>query len=530
MAKWEEIAASKRASLLKSIPQEWRIPDHIKPADDVLDVSSFQKTSGWFTENELEITGQTVEQLLNKLASGALSSLDVTKAFCKAASAAHQLTNCLSETMFESALKDAQELDEHYKQTGKLKGPFHGLPISLKDNFHYEGKDSTLGFVSLANTPALTNSPLVDLLKAAGAVLYVKTNVPTAMMIAESVNNLFGRTVNPLNRKLTSGGSSGGESALIAFRGSPTGVGSDIGGSLRIPAAMTGLVTLRPSYGRFPTIGTQSGLAGQEAVQSVNGPLAHTLQDVELYCKGVVGCKPWNLDPGMIPLEWRKVTSPKKLKIGVLWDDGVVTPTPPITRALHETVKKLKAAGHEVVDWAPTGHGELVTILGKLFLADGGRSVEKLLAPVEEPIRPEMMAYKDASELGVHDMWQLQLERTLWRAKYLDRLVKAGLDAILAPTTPYAAVEHDYFKYVGYTGVWNVLDYSAVSFPTGLTADHELDANYSSDQSLGKECAEIRELYNAKNIHGMPISLQLIARRLEEEKVLAMTKTVLDAL
>jgi amidase len=83
--------------------------------------------------------------------------------------------------------------------------------------------------VSLANDPAKKNSPLVDILKDAGAVIYVKTNVPTAMMIAETVNNLFGRTLNPMNRSLTSGGSSGGESALITFKGSPLGVGSDIG-------------------------------------------------------------------------------------------------------------------------------------------------------------------------------------------------------------------------------------------------------------------------------------------------------------
>ena len=116
--------------------------------------------------------------------------------------------------------------------------------------------------MSWVNDPATYNATLVDILRKLGAVLYVKTNVPTAMMIAESVNNVFGRTVNPLNRKLTSGGSSGGESALIAFGGSPLGIGTDIGGSLRIPAACTGIFTLRPSFGRFPTLRAKSGLAG----------------------------------------------------------------------------------------------------------------------------------------------------------------------------------------------------------------------------------------------------------------------------
>lgn len=120
-------------------------------------------------------------------------------------------------------------MDKYLKTTGRTKGPFHGLPISIKDNFNIIGHDSTVGFTSLVNDPATYNSTLIDLLLDAGAVLYVKTNVPTAMMIAESVNNVFGRTVNPRNRNLTSGGSSGGESALIAFGASRLGVGTDIG-------------------------------------------------------------------------------------------------------------------------------------------------------------------------------------------------------------------------------------------------------------------------------------------------------------
>lgn len=135
----------------------------------------------------------------------------------------------MSETLFEEALSSAKALDEHIQKTGKPIGPLHGLPISLKDNFNIIGKDSTIGFVSWVNEPATYNTVLVDVLRNAGAVLYVKTNVPTAMMIAESVNNTFGRTVNPRNRNLTSGGSSGGESALIAFGGSILGVGTDIG-------------------------------------------------------------------------------------------------------------------------------------------------------------------------------------------------------------------------------------------------------------------------------------------------------------
>lgn len=143
-------------------------------------------------------------------------------------------------------------------------------------------------------------------------------------MIAETVNNVFGRTVNPLNRRLTSGGSSGGESALIAFKGSPLGVGTDIGGSLRIPAACTGIFTLKPSSGRFPTGGAKSGLAGQEAVRSINGPMARSLKDLEVWAQAVVGGEPWRVDPNCLPVPWRKVQVGERLRIGVLWNDGTV--------------------------------------------------------------------------------------------------------------------------------------------------------------------------------------------------------------
>ena len=253
---WETIAAEKRQALRALIPDEWVIPLDILPPESQLDVTSFPKESGWFTGRELEITSTPAPQILVNIATGSWTSEEVTRAFCKAAAAAHQLvlfpptlfdmrnrefflfeqelnsieqTNCLSEILFDKAIVRARQLDEYHRKTGRTKGPFHGLPISIKDNFNIIGHDSTVGFTSLVNDPATYNSTLIDLLLDAGAVLYVKTNVPTAMMIAESVNNLFGRTVNPRNRNLTSGGSSGGESALIAFGASRLGVGTDIG-------------------------------------------------------------------------------------------------------------------------------------------------------------------------------------------------------------------------------------------------------------------------------------------------------------
>ena len=189
-------------------------------------------------------------------------------------------------------------------------------------------------------------------------------------------------------------------------------------------------------------------MAGQEAVASVNGPMAKTLDDITLFAKTIVDSQPWLLDPKCIPIPWRQVESNKKLKIAVLWNDGVVNPTPPVTRALKETVEKLQKTGHEIVEWDPALHSKAIELLvsfstsifgmpvliskGRMFVADGGKSVEALLAPTNEPIRPEMQAYKDAEELGVHAMWQLHLERSELQKKMLDLWMSyEGLDAIL---------------------------------------------------------------------------------------------------
>ncbi|KAF2820221.1 amidase [Ophiobolus disseminans] len=528
---WQKIASAKRDALAASIPEEYRVPQQQLPLESQLDVTIWPKESGWFTAEELEITDSTALQILEKIASKSWTSEKVTRAFCKRAAAAQQLTNCLSDAFFEEAIESAKALDDHLNKTGQVVGPLHGLPISLKDNFNIKGKDSTVGFTSLVNQPAEYNATLVDMLEKLGAVRYCKTNVPTAMMIAESVNNVFGRTVNPLNRKVTSGGSSGGESALLAFGGSPLGVGTDIGGSLRIPAACTGIFTLRPSAGRFTTQRCRSGLAGQEAVASVNGPMGKTLEDITFYSKTIVDAQPWLLDPKVLPIPWREVEVKKKLKVAVLWNDGICLPTPPVTRALKETAESLKKAGHEVVEWDPKLHAKTLEILGRMFVADGGKSVEALLAPTNEPYRPEMTMYKEAKELGVSDMWKLHLERSEIQRQYLEQWMSYGdLDAILAPTTPYASVTHGDFKYVGYTGVYNVVDYSAASFPTGIIVDKAKDQLATDIKTQSEYCKGARNSYDPGLLHGHPVSLQLVAKRLEEEKVLAMTAVVLEAL
>ncbi|ERS98323.1 hypothetical protein HMPREF1624_05107 [Sporothrix schenckii ATCC 58251] len=535
---WEALAAQKREQLAASLPKQWLVPDELLPPADQDDITGWPAASGWFTPEELRITESTASELLPQLVSGALTSVAVTQAFCKRAVAAQQLLNCLAETCFDRALAAAAARDAHLARTGQPVGPLHGLPVSLKDNINVKGLDSTVGFASHVGDPAAEDAALVAVLEAAGAVPYVKTNVPTAMMIAETVNNVFGRTINPLHRGVTPGGSSGGESALITFGGSCLGVGSDIGGSLRIPAACTGLFTLRASGGRFPVRNCRSGMPGQEAVMSVNGPLARTLDDIEAYTRAVLGGRPWLLDSKCLPIPWRAAAAvddvPKTLTIGVLWHDGVVRPTPPVARALKLAVARLAAAGHTLVDWDPVDQAEGARLLSRMFVADGGKTILHELDRTGEPLRPEMAMYGAATELGTADMWKLHLERSAYQGRYLDRWNAAGLDAILCPTIPFNTVKHGAFEHVGYTGVYNVLDYACMSFPTGLLVDKAIDRPVDLSSAayapLSEADQKVAAGYDAETMHGLPISLQLVARRLEEEKVIGMCRRVLAAI
>ena len=142
-----------------------------------------------------------------------------------------------------------------------------------------------------------------------------------------------------------------------------------------------------------------------------------------------------------------------------------------------------------------------------------------------------MQPYASAPEIGVHDLWQLQIQRTALCKQFLDRWAACeGLDAILSPTTPYAAPKNGDFKSVSYTGIFNILDNTSTSFPTGIVADQEVDV-YAADWVGKGELDEVtRRDYDAAAVHGMPVSLQLTGRRLEEEKMLALTERIVGDL
>jgi amidase len=184
-------------------------------------------------------------------------------------------------------------------------------------------------------------------------------------------------------------------------------------------------------------------------VQSVGGPIASSLTDLETLWKIVIDAEPWRLDPRCLPIPWRTVDSPQnhKIKIAVMWNDGVVMPTPPVARALKLVVDRLIAAGHEVTEWLPTDHLHIIKLLGSAMTADGGASIRKELEKIGEPWLPELERYQNASEISTIETWELNAKRTTFQRNFLSRWENAGIDAILCPVSPWSGAEHTKFKY-----------------------------------------------------------------------------------
>ncbi|KAG2145199.1 general amidase [Suillus clintonianus] len=558
MPHWTALVAEKKQRQLESIPQEWIVTP---PPDSTLDVTEFPETCGLLNAREIEITNTSVQVLLEKLARAEWTAVDVTTAFSKRAIIAHQLVHCLTEIFVDRALARAAELDDHLKKTGKVVGPLHGLPISLKDQLCIKGLETTIGYASLIGQYADKNAVLVDVLIECGAVPFVRTNVPQTLAWPESFNYVFGRTTNPYNRSLTSGGSSGGEGALIALKGSPLGVGSDLGGSIRIPSAFCGLYGLKPSYGRVPYSGTRGTLEGQDSLVPVLGPMTNSVVGVKAFMKAVVNAKPWLKDPLVVRKKWDEDEYNladhgfgKDLCFAIMWDNGVVVPHPPIRRALEITKAALQKAGHKVVDWKPIKHRELGDITASNIFYTMQRGIMNAASAEEFMITTSVtgeplittMELDDADTavatfrpqndgLTVYQLWQVQKLRQNIRMEYLDHweatVSETGtgrpVDAIICPAAPFVATPHGKNRsvYVDYTIVWNALDYPAAVFPV-TTVDSTLDGKAPPHGFYDDFDKDIYEMYDPEKFKNAPVCLQLVGRTLEEEAVIRMTEIV----
>ncbi|KAI5284762.1 hypothetical protein KEM55_000926 [Ascosphaera atra] len=256
--------------------------------------------------------------------------------------------------------------------------------------------------------------------------------------------------------------------------------------------------------------------------------------------KVVLDAEPWKLAPDLIPKFWTPLELPRPARIAVIWDDGVVKPHPPITRALREVVEACRKAGMDVIDWTPWQHDRAWEIISALYFPDGGSSYIKPICDGEEPVLPLTdwitRGQPSCKVMSMYEEWEMVAARDEYRRQYA-RLWNATannaadeVDAILCPVGPGAAPAHETSRYWGYTAHWNLLDYPAVSFPvTKVDAAKDLpDANYTP---RNKTDAYVHSLYTGPDaFEDAPVNLQLVCRRHFDEKVLAVLGQVEKAM
>ncbi|GAA6041344.1 hypothetical protein JCM8097_007673 [Rhodosporidiobolus ruineniae] len=537
---WRKMAATKRAEQASLLPTPFRLsPSTLSNLPD--DVRGVPAVCGLLSARQLEITEvDEASTLLERLREGAYSAVEVAEAFCGRAAIAHQLVNCLTEICFESALKRARELDEHLQRTGKVVGPLHGLPVSLKDQFCLKGVDSTMGFVSLIGKPAAQNSVVVDLLLELGAVLYCKTNCPQTMMAAETNNNVFGRTLNPRDRKLAAGGSSGGEGALLAMKGSIVGVGTDYGGSIRVPSLCNGLYGLRPTTRRLPYAGVANVLKGFEGIESTIGPMARSVDSLRVFMDAVVDAEPCLRDSKVIERPWLPSSDASKLHVAYLTDSGLAHSHPPVRRAIAETVAALRAAGHEVTELPGLDFARAGELFSTISAADGGADLASFLAGTDEPIIPEAFAASGPpSPSSVYNLSQTLVRRDAFRQDFLETWRTSAsssaenrpFDLILCPLTahlawPHLGRPHD-SELITWTTTWSLLDVPCATLPVG-----ELDPVKDAPHPLPEQAYSAFDQqhwdgYSFERFKNAPLVVQLVSpRRFREDELLGMVSEV----
>lgn len=241
------------------------------------------KTDTRMTKNPSDVLQMGAVALARAIRAGELNPVDVVEAHIQRIEAVNPYINAVVTPMFASAREQAQQASQRLKTANVADlPPLFGVPVTIKDSWPIAGERLVGGSWHLRDNIATEDAPVVQRMKAAGAIILGKTNCPDMCWLAETDNPVFGRTNNPWDLERSAGGSSGGEGAIIAAGGSPLGIGSDIAGSVRIPAATNGLVSLKPTGGRVPSAGHLPKPADEIITWNTAGPMARRVEDLAL--------------------------------------------------------------------------------------------------------------------------------------------------------------------------------------------------------------------------------------------------------
>ena len=395
----------------------------------------------------------SAHEILEKIKQREVSSLEVLESFLAQVEKVNPTINAIIALDIERAKEKAIEADNKINLKSKL-GPLHGLPMTIKDAFEVEGIVSTGGNPAWKDNIPKRNAEAVQRLVDAGAIIFGKTNVPFLSSDLQSFNKIYGTTNNPWDLERTPGGSSGGSAAALAAGMTPLELGSDIGGSIRVPAHFCGLYGHKPSYNIISEVGHMPPPPGSILTGnglSVAGPLARSPEDLEIALDVLVAAQEQDSQAWKVKLPKARTKKIKELKIAVWPDEPYAEADNEITNLIKDTAKDLKHAGAKVetVD-LPISFEEIDKIysllLNPLMLAGSPKETFETLAKLNESLDPndmsELAKVARGSVLKHADWVLVNAMRQNMRQKWREFFNK--FDVILCPTCITPAFKHNH--------------------------------------------------------------------------------------
>jgi Asp-tRNA(Asn)/Glu-tRNA(Gln) amidotransferase A subunit family amidase len=397
----------------------------------------------------------------------------------------------------------------------KNAGPLHGVPISIKSSVDVAGFRCESGTRLRAGHVAIQDAPLVTRLRDAGAIILGVTNTPELLMAWETDNLLYGRTNSPWDLERTAGGSSGGEAAAIASGMSAGGVGSDGGGSIRVPAHFCGICGLKPTPGRIPSTGHFPPSGGPFSLIGVVGPMARTIADLKVLFEAMQGPDDGDACAAPVPLRWPGEAEVRELRVGYFEDDGRTPVTPEIRAAVRAAAEALRSAGFRVEPFRPEGLEEARELWAKFFVKCCGMAIEPMFkeSVFEEkkfkgrekdrsPILKQFLQWSKAEpELTGEILLDAWIRRDGLRVRFLKQMREYPI--LLCPAAAIPAFRHGERSWkidgrlVSYLDAWSYTEWFNL---------------------LGNPAAVVPVCYSAE---ALPIGVQIVGRPWEEEQVLS---------
>lgn len=439
-----------------------------------------------------ELWRLTATQMVAAVRSGDVSVSDVVDDHLERIEAVNDEVRAVVLVLDEQARRHARQADRDIA-TGKRLGPLHGVPFTVKENIDLAGSPTTQGVPAMADAVPRADAPHVARLRGAGAIPLARTNCPDLGIGWHTISTLYGPTFNPWDPEVTPGGSSGGEAAAIATGMSPLGVGGDLSGSLRWPAACCGIVALKPTLGRIPRAPMQEpgDLPLSLQLMLAEGPLARTVADLRVALSVMAG-EDWR-DPWTVPAPLGGAPPTGPVKVALLPDPAPGGTARVIEEAVRAAGDVLAEEGYAVEESAPPGIEQAAAVWLDILKSDMSTAMETMTPPwgVEQATFVERLfalaeTTTPARTLGAY-VARLRLQREWGEFLDGDRVIVAPVYA----TLPFAARDSlldvpGTFGKMSITTACNALGLPAVALPVGLAK-------------------------------GLPVALQVIAGRFRED-------------